>query len=171
LRDELRIDTTLFAYPYGEYSATLKKMVAELGWVGFGQHSGAVSHASDLLALPRYPQSEYYGDLEQFAIKANSLALPVTKQVPDESLLSSEQPPQLRVTLGQALPKAAQLQCFASGEGRMAVEWLEPGRIFAVQATKPISSRRGRYNCTVPADAGRWYWFSQPWIIAGRPED
>jgi peptidoglycan/xylan/chitin deacetylase (PgdA/CDA1 family) len=172
LREELGVDSHILAYPYGEYSEELANMVADLGMVGLGQHSGAVAHGSDLRVLPRFPQSEHYGELAQFITKANSLALPVEGISPMNPVLANAQPPLLRVTLAVDLPRIKQLQCYASGEGGVPVNWIVPGRVFEVQATRPIEGRRGRYNCTVPSqEAGRFYWFSQPWIIAARAEE
>ena len=62
----------LFAYPYGEYSNAAAEAVRQLGFVAFGQQSGAISLQSDLRALPRYPMSEKYAGLTQFINKVSS---------------------------------------------------------------------------------------------------
>jgi biofilm PGA synthesis lipoprotein PgaB len=49
LQKELGYAPALFAYPYGEYNLELMNLVLELGYTGFGQHSGGVGPFSDLL--------------------------------------------------------------------------------------------------------------------------
>lgn len=170
LQQQLGIRSSVFAYPYGEYSEELKQIIKELGWIAFGQHSGTINLHSDILALPRFPQSEFYGDLPQFIDKANSLAMPIRKLHPADPLRQNHQAPKLRVELSQSLPRAAQIRCF--GEGNMRVRWIKPNVEFEVSTDQPLSGRRSRYNCTIPSDQpGRYFWFSQPWIIAGQAED
>ena len=44
LAEELGVDATLFAYPYGEWNTALRALIAEFGFsAAFGQHSGVVA--------------------------------------------------------------------------------------------------------------------------------
>ena len=55
-RKELGRSPRLFSYPYGEYSPEIVNLVESLGFSGAaGQHSGVVSGAGELFALPRFP--------------------------------------------------------------------------------------------------------------------
>lgn len=160
----------VFAYPYGEYNAALAALVAEQGYIAFGQHSGAVGAGSDLYTLPRFPMAEAYADLDEFRQKAATLPLPLLQREPLEPVLGSNNPPRLSATLGEVDADPRRLACFASGQGALQVQWLDQHR-FTVQAGKAYPPGRARYNCTLPARAaGRFYWYSQPWIILGGSE-
>lgn len=167
LEQELGTPLQLFAYPYGEYSGELARLVRELGFVAFGQQSGALDIHSDLRALPRYPMAEEFAAIDDFIVKAKSLALPVQDTVPWEPL-TRERRPRLTVTLRpDGDVQISQLQCFVSGQGRVAIDWLDARRRqFRIRAATPLPAGRSRYNCTAPsvAQPQRFYWFSHPWI-------
>jgi peptidoglycan/xylan/chitin deacetylase (PgdA/CDA1 family) len=82
LQEELGRAPALFAYPYGEYNLALMNSVRDLGYTGFGQHSGGVGIFSDRRALPRFPVSEAYAEMSAFRTKALSLAMPVDEVQP-----------------------------------------------------------------------------------------
>lgn len=160
----------LFAYPYGEYSAKLTALLADMDYIAFGQHSGAVGTGSDLYTLPRFPMAVAYADLAEFRQKAATLPLPLTQRDPLDPVLAEQNPPRFSATLGAVSGDRGRLACFASNQGALEVQWLSKER-FSVQADKPYPAGRARYNCTLPArEAGRYYWYSQPWIILGGSE-
>lgn len=170
LQEAVPAAPALFAYPYGEYSAALADLVTQLGYIAFGQHSGALDVGSDLYALPRFPMAEAYADLAEFKQKAATLPLPLTQREPLDPVLGSNNPPRFSATLGAVNGDPRRLACFASNQGAMQVQWQGVDR-FTVQAGKPYPPGRARYNCTLPARAaGRFYWYSQPWIILGGSE-
>ncbi len=169
LEEELGRIPRLFAYPYGEYDTALAALVRELGYVAFGQQSGAVGPLSDLRALPRFPMAEAYADLAQFRTKAAALPLPVRRVIPWNPVTTLARP-RMVVHLTPSGARLAELRCYASGQGAIPVEWLERDPAggdlrFATRAPKPLPMGRSRYNCTAPAaEPGRFYWFSHPWI-------
>lgn len=157
----------LHAYPYGEFSVPLMELLEDMEYVAFGQHSGAIGPSSDLRALPRFPMAEAYADIAEFRQKAATFALPLTQVEPRESRVGDQNPPRLVATLGQVSGSPNGLNCFASRQGALEIEWVdrEQGR-FAVQASEPYSTGRARYNCTLmSAERGRFYWYSKPWIV------
>lgn len=170
LQAELGADSNeaprLFAYPYGEYSAELAVLVRQMGYVAFGQQSGALAAGSDFRALPRYPMAERFAALEDFALKARTLALPVINAEPWDPLAAEQDnPPKLTVSLTADLPNPAGLACYIEGV-RVEPHWLNTDkRQFAVQAPAALPTGRSRYNCTAPAGGGRYYWYSHLWII------
>lgn len=132
----------LFSYPYGEYTLALATIVAELGYVGMGEQSGPAGRYSDLRVLPRYPISEGHDSVEEFAVKASSLPLPVTEVQPWEALLTpyrmykcgvrqgcrerqKSNPPHMIVTLAASDARLDQLACQVSGQGLVKVKWLD----------------------------------------------
>jgi len=170
LTEELGRPPPFFAYPYGEYDLDLAKLVRGLGYTPFGQQSGAVGPNVDAAAWPRFPISEAYSDMSGFRLKVASLPLPVARVVPADPLVGRENPPRMEVTVtpGDARPDG--LACFAEGQGRIPLTWLDrdAGR-FSVTARHPLPVGRGRYNCTAPSAAlpGRYYWFSHLWLRPG----
>jgi len=165
LREELGAEVEqeprLFAYPYGEYDTRAAELVHAMGYIGFGQHSGAIGPLSDRRALPRYPMAESFAALEPFARKAASLPLPVIAAEPWEPHVDDNNPPPLTLALQQPMRGVA---CYNAAGQPLPVTWLEETRL-QVQAAAPLPSGRSRYNCTAPADGGRWYWYSHPWLI------
>lgn len=163
LQDELGKAPMLFAYPYGEYNAELLKIVKELGYTAFGQHSGAAGGGSDLRALPRYPMAEQFADMTSFKTKAMSLAMPVIRKEPVDPS-TTDLRPQLKVTLDSMNSDLSRLTCYF-GSQVMKIDWLKTNEQFSIQAETDIPTGRSRYNCTIPdLTSGRYYWFSHLWI-------
>jgi peptidoglycan/xylan/chitin deacetylase (PgdA/CDA1 family) len=170
LREELGDSSALFddvfAYPYGEYDAAVAEVVESLGWIAFGQHSGAIGPLSDRRALPRYPVNEAYSDPDALRTKLRSRALPVERIEPWDPVSSST--PVLDVWLAEASangPDPSRLACFVSGQGAVPVEWIEPGRQFRVVPPQPLRPGRSRVNCTLPGPDGRYAWYSHQWLV------
>lgn len=167
LEDELgeavTTDPPLLAYPYGEYDRALMDLVDELGYVAFGQQSGAIGATSRLQALPRFSLNERYGEPEPFALRLGTRALPVAEQSPVSPVRESDAAPRLTVTLAADDLATDRLGCFYGGE-RLDVEWQTPGRRFSVQGEADLPVGRSRYNCTLPDGEGGYYWFSQLWV-------
>lgn len=152
------------AYPYGEYSAELEALVSELGFIGIGQHSGAISASSVLTRLPRYPAAGRYADLTELSQKLETLAFDITDFHGVEPI-SKTKTPTLTLTLNVKDFNTAQLQCFAGSE-RLTPQWVNDNT-FTVKPVSPLSAGRHRYNCTAPSVSkkGYYYWYSQPWLI------
>jgi biofilm PGA synthesis lipoprotein PgaB len=164
LRDELDPVPGVFAYPYGEYDTAVAGTLRDMGYVAFGQQSGAVGQRSDLRALPRFPMAEAFGGLSEFRTKVASLPLPVVTVEPWDPVVSTRRP-RIEVTLGEADARLSELTCYVSGQGAVEVEWLTPAKRFSVAPVRPFGEGRHRVNCTAPRNDGRFLWFSHPWII------
>lgn len=158
----------VFAYPYGEYDQGLEQLVGSLRLFGVGQQSGAVGVGSDLLAVPRFPMSAAYDDLEQFALRVRTRPLPVIEQSPKRHILEgSETLPTLSLTLGEGAYRIDQLACYASNQGRIEVDWLDTSaRRLLVKPLKALPPGRTKYNCTAPSsrETGVYYWYSYLWM-------
>ncbi|MBQ0831453.1 polysaccharide deacetylase family protein [Marinobacter sp.] len=167
LQEKLGTGLPLFAYPYGEFDETLEAEVAERGWFGFGQQSGAIGPLSGKTRLPRFPMANAYGQLNGLKDKLTSRAFPVDANALPDGIMASN-PPTLTLPLVEKI-KPARLTCFASGMGRIDFQVL--GDRISVKAPRPFNSRRFRYNCTHPAENGSFYWLSQQWLDLSQPED
>lgn len=151
------------AYPYGEYSAELEQLVSELGFIGIGQHSGAIGNNSSLTRLPRFPAAGRYADITDLAQKLRTLAFNITHYHDVDPVLSNN-PPQLKLSLKVEDFNRSQLQCFAGAEV-LKPNWIADGT-FTVSASTALNPGRSRYNCTAPSlsKKGYFYWYSQPWL-------
>lgn len=156
-----------FAYPYGEYDVALEKMLAEHGFIAFGQHSGPWTRYSPSTSIPRFPASAQYANLETLATKLKSLGLPLVSAEPKEMLVASDNvTPSFRVEVTSTDDfNPSQMNCFAGGDV-LQPQW--HGNTFTVQLNKELPIGRSRVNCTVPSlsQQGRFYWYSHPFIRA-----
>lgn len=174
LRAELGSAPDLLAYPYGEYCPEVQVVVEKMGWTACGQQSGAAGPQSDLTCLPRFPMAAAYASLETFGAKVASLPWPSAVSMRVDPMLAPdlEEAPALTLVVEPSCLEAGAVSAFASGQGAIAVEWIDREAGFLrVQAAEPLPPGRSRYNVTAPAPAaGRWYWYSQLWIV-GREHD
>ena len=158
IEEELGEDATLFAYPFGEWDAALRALVAELGFAAaFGQHSGVVGAHTDRFNLPRFALNANYGDMDRFRLIVDTLPLGAREVTPADQILS-ENPPTVGFTVEPPLANPASLACYASGGVTARLEHKEDGRI-EVRFDRPFATGRARLNCTAPAGGGRWHWF------------
>lgn len=166
LREELGTTLSLFAYPYGEYSEALVEIVDDLKLIGVGQQSGAFSSNSDFRLLPRFAINETYSSIEQFAVKARALSMPVRRSIPFDPVITGNTIPTLEIQLEGVIEDWRGLKCFISGQDSPAIIWInEAPPTFRVSALKPLPLGRSRFNCTAPSDKqGRYFWFSQLWL-------
>ncbi len=163
---ELGAVPTLFAYPHGEYSLAVRQQISQAGFVAaFGQQSGVAYAGADPFALPRFVMNDAFGSLDRFQLAANALPLPVTDVTPVDPVLTRN-PPILGFTVPDGIGQLDRLACFASGQGRAAVERLDTNRI-EVRIAEPFPAGRARVNCTLPADDDRWRWFGVQFFIPG----
>ncbi len=176
----------LFAYPYGEYDRALREIVADLGLVGFGQHSGPVGPLSDTLALPRFPASGPYADLGDLATKLYTLPLPVRRADPLDPVLPEDlERPVLRLELAAGDYRLRELAAYASGQGRIDIRIVREGdpeatagaadrerdptetpagAVIEIVPSADLPEGRSRYNITAPQRG------SDPATLPGFPE-
>ena len=166
IADETGHNFKYLAYPYGEFNLELQKLVEEIGFIGFGQHSGAITHTNDFTRLPRYPASGNYSDISTLTTKLDSLAFPLSKKIMADSV-TSELKPSITLHFSELDFTPNQFQCFISGGNSADLVWSEDNKSVTVRALKPLRKGRTRYNCTAPSKRknGRYYWFSQPWVV------
>ncbi len=153
----------LFAYPYGEFNQDILNLIKQLGYVGFGQQSGAMGRQSDFLALPRFPLAGIYTGLNSFRTKVNTLPFPVQPIPVDPQVENNNLKPAIYLRFKETNPGLSELRCYGPG-GEMNIEALDSGN-FRVTPVAEIPVGRSRYNCTMPSHlSGRYFWYSQPWI-------
>ncbi|MBR9999223.1 MAG: polysaccharide deacetylase family protein [Cyclobacteriaceae bacterium] len=169
-REKLGIECRVFAYPFGEYDTGMQKIISELGFFGAAaQNSGVISGYTDPFALPRFPMTDQYGQMDSFIEKVNMLALPVVEMLPLNTI-SENNPPVLKIRFIDPGLDLDRLQCFVQG-GVCKIALVIGDTISAeITAQGKLTGRRHLYTITVPhKTTGRWYWFSQQWVFPEKP--
>jgi len=171
IEQELGSAPKILAYPFGEYDVQLQKIAKKLGYIAFGQQSGALYSDGDLQSVPRFPFGGSFTELDDFILKVNARALP-TKSVSFYSDKETEQKsvivkagakPWLVLELHEA-DLAKKINCFATGQGAITTEVI--GNTLWAQARQPLKTGRARYNCTAyTGEKGRFYWYTQQWLV------
>ena len=164
LMDEIGAIPELFAYPFGEYSADLQKIIARYGYsAAFGQHSGVMYRGADYLALPRYSLVGSYSNMARFQTVVDTLPLPVTDLVPTDPLVTKN-PPALGFTIVGDMGPLSTLACYLAQFGKLNIEQLGPSRI-EVRFPEALPIGRNRVNCTLPGPGGRWRWLGLQLLV------
>lgn len=164
-REKMGTDATLFAYPFGEYSAHYRDIVEQSGFIaGFGQQSGVASADSDRMTLPRFSVTEGYGDIDRFRMIAEALPLPVSGVEPRDPHLTTATP-SIGFTVDPDLKtRLASLSCFVSDQPAPKIHKVGEDRI-EIRLAQPLTTDKARINCTVPVsqetpdDPPRWRWW------------
>lgn len=167
LTQELDTAPNLFAYPYGEFDEDLKSILKQSGYIAFGQQSGPVHYSSDLQALPRFPASGIYANVNTLTTKLNSLAFSVDSIEPKAVIRSvMDAPPTLKLTAQDNGVRFQQSQCFYAGSP-IPTKANKQGEVITIetQFKGKLTAGRSRYNCTAPSNkVNGYYWFSIPFI-------
>jgi peptidoglycan/xylan/chitin deacetylase (PgdA/CDA1 family) len=170
LKKELGVTDKIFAYPYGEFDNEVYHLVRDMGYISFGQHSGAMGSYSDFSMLPRFPMAYKFASMKSFKVKVNTFSFPILKQNPINTTIFNQDKsinltPILTIMFDRKFTKAQQktFNCF-DYKGRIETSWWRDN-VIRIRAKNPFSSRRGRYNCTMPSKVqGHYYWLSKQWI-------
>lgn len=153
------------AYPFGEYNLELTMLLKKMGIIGFAQHSGGVSHYTNLVEIPRFPAAGIYANINSLKVKLNSLGMPVLHNSIKDPAWYKAPKVEYSLTLNTVDFSATQFNCFFNGE-RADVKWQQDK--VTVSSHQTLTPGRSRVNCTVPSlsKPGRYYWHSQPWFVA-----
>ncbi len=159
--------STMFAYPYGEFTLDILNWLAKQDILAFGQQSGPIGPHSHPQALSRFPAAGIYANPTTLKTKIMSMALPVAaSELHDPIVTADNNPPKFSIQLIEADYNPKLLQCFASQQGAIdtQVSTINDKLVLSTIAPQKFTSKRARYNCTVPSSQkGRYYWYSQPW--------
>lgn len=167
LEDELASPARILAWPYGESSPPVEQLLIDLEFTGVSQHSGAIAtYSHNFAALPRFPMAAGYDDMDDFALKTRTRALPVRAIEPADGVLDADAGrPAVELELMEGPYDPAAISCYARGQTIDAEVIGEDPATLRVQATEALPVGRTTYNCTAPAhDADRWYWYSVLWM-------
>lgn len=168
ITEEIGVEPTVFAYPYGEDSAALAELVDEDHAFALVQRSGAVGDHTDPLAVPRFPMASGFDSIERFKLAVHSRALPVTSaqaSPPGDGVRGPVQ--SLRLTLADGDYRVDRIACFSSAGARLDTHLVEgpPHRVDITIGGRG-SIGRNKINCTAPAAeaGGDFFWYSFQWV-------
>ena len=169
-KNELGHSPKIFSYPFGEYSSQLKNIVKNLEFkFAFGQHSGVIDPTKDPLELPRFPINEKYGEIKRFKSIIKTLPFPFEIITPqDRYLLDKNNPPEVKIKFYENLINVENINCY-SNEGnkwrKSNIKFLNKNELAIILAEK-FESERGRINCSLLVNNGRWRWLGIQYVIA-----
>ncbi len=173
IKTEIGSAPAIFAYPYGEYNTELKAILDKLGYMSFTQQAGAISLLTDRQILPRFPFGGSYTKLDDFKLKVNSFALPVTsvkffnadkKHLATNNTKEGDKP-YFEMRLSDEVP-ANKVNCFLNGQP-MTIS-TDASKIH-IAFKSPLKQGRTKVTCTAPsAQKGRFYWFTQLWLVTDK---
>ena len=163
--EEVGFVPDLFAFPFGEASEDVVNIIKDLNIKSaFGQHSGPISHKSNIHYMPRFSINENFGDIERFIFSSSLKPLIINNLKPSDMFITNSK--LLNFSFEVENKKLINgLQCF----GNLTGEWTsidliknESGIFFSEQTT--YKEGRRRINCTSKFN-GEWYWFGHQILI------
>jgi len=169
-KNELGYSPKIFAYPFGEYSSNLKKIVSDLTFeFAFGQHSGVIDPTKDFLEMPRFPINEKYGELKRFKSILQTLPFPYESITPKNRYLKKDDnPPEIKIKFFENLININNINCY-SNEGNVwkksDIQFISKNELIILLKEK-FKSERGRINCSLQEEGGKWRWLGIQYVIA-----
>lgn len=165
-KQELGEIPRVFAYPFGETSLAIRKIIMEAGFIAaLGQHSGVAHAEADRFYLPRFPFNENFGSIDRLKLAVAALPLPVADVTPLDFVLI-DNPPHFGFTVSPEITSLGRLNCFASpgGGGPAQITRLGERRI-EVRIERAFPPGHARFNCTLPTRDGSWRWFGTQFYV------
>ena len=150
---------TLFAYPYGETSDEIIKLIKDYKFkVAFGQHSGIINETSNMYYLPRFSLNEKYGEIDRVKFAASSKGLGVYDFIPSNPTIT-ENPPFIGFSLLDE-KLSTSLNCFIFDmKGQVDREIFKFNERVEIRLSRELSKGRSRINCTAKDSKGNWRWY------------
>jgi len=168
-KNKLGYSPKIFAYPFGEYSSNLKKIVSDLNFeFAFGQHSGVIDPTKDFLEMPRFPINEKYGELKRFKSILQTLPFPYESITPENRYLNKDNnPPEIKIKFFENLININNISCY-SNEGNVwkksDIQFISKNELVILLKEK-FKSERGRINCSLREESGKWRWLGIQYVI------
>ena len=171
-KSKLPYETKFFAYPFGEYKNSFKKIVKDLGFIyGFGQHSGVADKTKDKFELPRFPINEKYGKEKRFKNLLKTIPFPYKTVLPEEKyLLDKNNPPNVKIIFFDNNMNLKNITCYSNEEDKWRKSKLhfQNKNELKIILDGKFTTERGRINCSLREDDGSWRWLGIQFVIANR---
>ena len=168
-KKKLNHETNFFAYPFGEYKNSYKKIVQNLGFqYAFGQHSGVMDKTKDKFELPRFPINEKYGEIKRFESLLKTIPFPYQKIIPEEKYLdTNNNPPDVKIIFFKDGPDFKNITCYSNEENKWRkskLEFLDNNELKIILEGK-FTTERGRINCSLRENTGEWRWLGVQFVV------
>ena len=168
-KEKLNHETNFFAYPFGEYKNSYKKIVQNLGFqYAFGQHSGVMDKTKDKFELPRFPINEKYGEIKRFESLLKTIPFPYQKIIPEEKYLdTNNNPPDVKIIFFKDGPDFKNITCYSNEENKWRkskLEFLDNNELKIFLEGK-FTTERGRINCSLRENTGEWRWLGVQFVV------
>ena len=168
-KEKLNHETNFFAYPFGEYKNSYKKIVQNLGFqYAFGQHSGVMDKTKDKFELPRFPINEKYGEIKRFESLLKTIPFPYRKIIPEEKYLdTNNNPPDVKIIFFKDGPDFKNITCYSNEENKWRkskLEFLDNNELKILLEGK-FTTERGRINCSLRENTGEWRWLGVQFVV------
>ena len=168
-KEKLNHETNFFAYPFGEYKNSYKKIVQNLGFqYAFGQHSGVMDKTKDKFELPRFPINEKYGEIKRFESLLKTIPFPYRKIIPEEKYLdTNNNPPDVKIIFFKDGPDFKNITCYSNEENKWRkskLEFLDNNELKIILEGK-FTTERGRINCSLRENTGEWRWLGVQFVV------
>jgi len=169
-KNKIGYSPKIFSYPFGEYSASFKKIISDLKFeYAFGQHSGVIDITKNFLELPRFPINEKYGELERFKSILKTLPFPYESITPENRYLKKgDNPPKIKIKFFENLINVEKINCYSNEGnvwGKSDIKFINKNEIVILLKEKFLSER-GRINCSLWQEGGKWRWLGIQYVIA-----
>ncbi len=169
-KEKLNHETIFFAYPFGEYKNSYKKIVKDLGFkYAFGQHSGVMDKTKNAFELPRFPINEKYGEEKRFKTILKTIPFPYQKIIPEERyLIPKDNPPTVEITFFENGPNFKNITCYSNEENKWRkskINFVGDDKLNIILEGK-FTTERGRINCSLREENGEWRWLGIQFIIS-----
>jgi len=166
--EEIGTRPELFAYPYGEDSKALARLVGDRHDFALAQRSGAVGEHTDALSVPRFPMASGFDGMDRFALSVNARPLPVVNAEPFPPGDGMRGPVEvLRLKLAEGGYRHRQMACYSGSGERVQLQLEEgPPHRLGVEIGGAGSTGRNKINCTAPAadGSGDYFWYAFQWV-------
>ena len=172
MNEKLNYNTKFFAYPFGEYKNSYKKIVQSLGFsFAFGQHSGVIDQTKNKFELPRFPINEKYGKTERFKNLMKTIPFPYKKITPEERYIDdNNNPPDVKILFFESLENLKNISCYSNEEDKWRkskLHFTKSNELKIILEGKFITER-GRINCSLREQNGFWRWLGIQFVVADR---
>ena len=168
-KKKLNYETKVFAYPFGEYKNSYKKIVEDLGFdFAFGQHSGVIDKTKDKFELPRFPINEKYGKIERFKNLLNTIPFPYKKILPEEKYLEDKKnPPNVKIVFFKDQLNLKNINCYSNEQDKWRKSKLQFDKKdeLKIILDGKFVTERGRINCSLRENDGSWRWLGIQFVI------
>ncbi len=172
IKANLNLVPSAFTYPYGEFDDQMKQIVREAGFsCAAAQNSGVLYEGTDLFQIPRFPMSESYSSISQFAEKIKMKPFKIINESPSDTYVNKrESRPELILILKASDLQVKTIKGFVQGGNCdwNIIDQNEKEVTIKLRSSSDILKRRRTlYTITAIDKSGTWRWYSHLWINSG----